>query len=45
MAQQEFAGLPPQLLLLLAAAAVLTLLGGLQSSGELAPVSIADNPQ
>lgn len=45
LAQQEFHGLPPPLLWLLAAATAICLLGGLQSSGQLKPISIADAPQ
>jgi hypothetical protein len=45
LTQQEFVGLPPSLLSLLAAAVAVSLLGGLQSSGELKPISLADAPQ
>ncbi|KAL4516730.1 hypothetical protein Ndes2526B_g05308 [Nannochloris sp. 'desiccata'] len=45
LTQQEFVGLPVSLLSLLAVAVAVSLVGGLQSSGELKPILLADAPQ
>ena len=45
LAQQEFDGLPPQLLWLLVASVATSLIGGLQTSGSLKLISLADAPQ
>jgi hypothetical protein len=45
LTQEEFQGLPLSIAALLVAAAALSLVGALQSSGELQPISLADNPQ
>ncbi len=45
LTQQEFQGLPAPLLTLLAVAVTVSLVGGLQASGELKPISLADAPQ
>jgi hypothetical protein len=44
LAQQELDGLPTSLLLQLIAATILSLLGGLLSSGEFKPIALSDNP-
>lgn len=44
LTQQEFEGLPFRLVLMLGVAAGVSLLGGLQSSGQLKPISVADDP-
>ena len=45
LTQQEFESLPAPLLSLLAAAVAISLLAGLNSSGDLKPISLADAPQ
>lgn len=45
LAQQEFQGLPASLLWLLAVSTAISIVGGLQSSGELKAISLAHAPQ
>lgn len=45
LTQQEFQGLPLSLLWMLCIAVAVSMVGGLQSAGELKPISLADSPQ